>query len=107
LPILTDAVELPEGTAAPEPLEEPELAAPRGDTSESFDDVESLPDMGAAMAETLFGDSDLDLLGAALASGGWDEIEDSTPPATLGDLDAADDEDAALFGAASREISRR
>ena len=103
LPVLTDAVEPPAGDdRAPAEANQPRAAADDG-----YDDVEALPDMGAAMAETLFGDSDLDMLGAALAAGSWEEVENPADAlAGLGRTSFAavssDDDDLAAFATAAR-----
>ena len=44
--------------------------------------AKSIDDISNSMAETLFGEADLDMLSAALASAGWSEEEmaTATPP---------------------------
>ena len=53
--------------------------------------AKSIDDISDSMAETLFGDADLDMLSAALASAGWPDDEPMTDdkPAALDDIPAA------------------
>ena len=65
--------------------------------------AKSLDDISNSMAETLFGEADLDMLSAALASAGWSEDDgdvptNATPPTPAADaadlIDATDAGDA-------------
>jgi hypothetical protein len=40
--------------------------------------AKSIDDISSSMAETLFGDADLEMLSAALASAGWSETDTAT-----------------------------
>src|SRR5690606_13895672 len=117
LPILTDAVEVTAGTdddAREDEKNEPE-SEPEAASGDGYDDVEALPDISAAMAETLFGDSDLDLLGAALAAGSWEDVESSSDalpssgraPFAGSATNSGTDADLAPFAARAAHAARR
>jgi type II secretory pathway predicted ATPase ExeA len=58
--------------------EETDLAR-QTQTMRAISVAKSIDDISNSMAETLFGDADLDLLSAALASAGFDDPADATP----------------------------
>jgi hypothetical protein len=47
-------------------------------TLRALSSAKSLDDITSTMAETLFGDADLDMLSAALASAGWSDLDDDS-----------------------------
>lgn len=58
----------------------------RTQTLRALSSAKSLDDISSSMAETLFGDADLDMLSAALASAGWSDLDDDDPDDLLEDL---------------------
>jgi hypothetical protein len=70
----------PTADAAPagQPMEQQEdELTHRTQTLRALSSAKSLDDISSSMAETLFGDADLDMLSAALASAGWSDLDDS------------------------------
>jgi hypothetical protein len=79
----------PTADAAPagQPMEQQEdELTHRTQTLRALSSAKSLDDISSSMAETLFGDADLDMLSAALASAGWSDLDDDDPDDLLEDL---------------------
>ncbi|HZF27833.1 MAG TPA: AAA family ATPase [Gammaproteobacteria bacterium] len=55
--------------------------------------AKSIDDISNSMAETLFGEADLDMLSSALAAGDWSESDDDAAPAAPAEKPRADDSD--------------
>jgi hypothetical protein len=64
------------GPTKPNQLDDAELLH-QTQTMRALASAKSIDDISNSMAETLFGDADLDMLSAALASAGWSDDEDS------------------------------
>jgi hypothetical protein len=63
-------------TPVPAPLDDDDQAR-QTQTLRALASAKSIDDISNSMAETLFGEADLDMLSAALASAGWSEDDES------------------------------